>query len=158
GQGTGRSLVLPDVAAITRECPSVLRAAPRVSDTTVIKFRGSNSRTRVAGITSDYFIVRNFKVAAGRVFSETEMSTRARVCLLGPTTVKELFGTRDPLGQRLQVQGQRFVVIGVMKPRDVDWDDRVWVPVTTAMHRLFQLDAIERIEAQAVDEKSLDTA
>jgi ABC-type antimicrobial peptide transport system permease subunit len=158
GAETGQSLTRADADAIARACPAIARTSPRVSGTAQIKYRNRNTRTRVYGVTSDFWIIRNFRRSRGRAFTEGEIDARARVCLVGPVTVQDLFGSDDPLGKRLYIQGQGFRVVGVLQPHDPDWDDRVWVPVTTAMGRLFSLDYIERIEVQAIDERSLDTA
>jgi putative ABC transport system permease protein len=87
--------------------------------------------------------------------SDRDIATRARVCVLGPESCRQLFGARQAVGERVQIQGQKFRVVGLLKPRDPSWDDNVWVPVTTGLYRLFALDYIEAIEAEIVDEKSL---
>jgi putative ABC transport system permease protein len=153
-----RSLTLEDVDAIARRCDAVVRASPRVSDPAQVEWGNGNTRTEVMGVTAEYLPIRNFRVAHGRSFSPEESDSRSRVCLLGVLTAEQLFGKRSPLGKRVKVQGQRFRVIGVMAPRDGDWDDRVWVPVRTAMDRLFSQDHVERIEVQARDEASLTLA
>jgi putative ABC transport system permease protein len=161
GRDAGRSLKLEDADAIAAGCAAVQRTSPRVSGSARVKYMNRNTRTDVMGVTSDYFPIRNFAIGSGRGFLSSEVDRRARVCLLGPRVVDDVFGGRDPIGERVQVKGQPFLVIGVMKPRggnDADWDDRIWVPVTTAMDRVFSQDYVERIEVQAVDEDSMDEA
>jgi putative ABC transport system permease protein len=120
-----------------------------------------NTRTTLMGVTSDYFPIRNFQLESGRAFMAAEIESRARVCLLGPKVVEDLFGGRDPLQERVQVKGQPFLVIGVLKTRggsDGDWDDRIWAPVTTVMARVLGVEYVERFEAQAVDEERMEAA
>lgn len=152
------SLTLEDAYAIARRCPAVLRTSPRVSGEAQVKYRNRNNRVRIMGVTGDYLIIRNAPLARGRLFYASEIRDSDRVCVLGHLVARELFRSRDPLGQRLFVQGQPFTVIGVTVERGEDWDERVWVPVTTAMRRLFSQDHIERIEVQARDEASLNAA
>jgi putative ABC transport system permease protein len=118
----------------------------------------------VIGTTSDDLAIRNFRIAAGRSFFAGEVNRRARVCLLGPAVVEQLFGTADPrvpLGEQIYLKGERFLVLGVLAPHggsDADWDVRVWVPVTTMMDRLVRRDYLDRIDVQAVDESVMDRA
>jgi ABC-type antimicrobial peptide transport system permease subunit len=158
GSGSGQSLSLDDADAIGESCPAVLRASPRVNSRARAKFFNRNTNTDVSGVTADYFPIRNFQIAAGRAFLRSEIERRDRVCLLGPTVLEELFGARDPIGERIYVRGQPFLVIGVLAPRDEGWDNRVWAPVTTVMDRILGQDYLERIEVQAVDEESMDPA
>ena len=71
------------------------------------------------GTTRDDLAIRNFRIAAGRGFSDSEVNRRTRVCLLGPAVVEELFGTADPrapLGEQIHLKRQQFLVIGVLAP------------------------------------------
>lgn len=158
GRDAGRSLTLDDAAALLKKCPAVARTSPRVGGSAQIKYRNRNNRTDVMGVGPDWFTIRNFPLASGRGFRAAEIRHRARVCVIGSRVAEDLFRPSSPLGKRLQVKGQPFEVIGVLTPRggsDGDWDERVWIPVTTAMDRVLGLDRIDRIEVQARDEESL---
>jgi putative ABC transport system permease protein len=163
GQGadSGQNLTEEDALAIPHACPAVLRISPRVGGSAQVKHGDKNTRTDVMGVTGEFFPIRNMQVARGRAFRAAEISGRARVCLLGPTVAELLFSFRDPLGKTVQVKGQPFQVIGVMVARggsDADWDDRIWVPYTTTMRRLFGQKYVSRVEVQAADERSMDLA
>lgn len=153
-------LTMADVAAIKASCPSVLNAAPRVVGELVVKYKNKNARTDIFGTTNDYLIIRSCPVERGRPFGAAEMASRARVCLVGPEVIEDLFENEDPLNKTILVRGQPFRVIGIMPPRggDDDFDDRVWVPVTTAMERILNYRYIQRIEAQAVSQSELKAA
>jgi putative ABC transport system permease protein len=158
GAGSQQALTLEDAVEIKETCSAVALTSPRVSESAQVKYQNRNERSEVMGITGDYLVIRNIPLETGRLFHATEIRGRARVCLLGASLAEELFGRSEPLDERIMVKGQSFTVIGVLKHRGEDWDDRVWVPVTTAMSRLFSMDYIHRIEVQAVNETLLDTA
>jgi len=154
-------LTMADVTAIRASCPSVLLAAPRVMGEFQVKYRNRNSRTDVFGITPEYLQIRSCPVEKGRAFGAPEMARRARVCMVGREVVEDLFPDGEsPLGEKILIRGQPFRVIGVMPERggQEDFDDRVWVPITTAMDRVLNLDYVQRIEAQAVDQSRLKSA
>ncbi|MBM3460399.1 MAG: FtsX-like permease family protein, partial [Armatimonadetes bacterium] len=161
GKDNTQVLELEDVAAIEKNCPAVLRVAPRQERSFQVKYRNKNIRTEVLGTTTAYFPIRNYQLDTGRLFFDTEVARKSRVCVMGPVAVENLFGRSNPLGRTVQVRGQPFRVIGTLKPRgggDTDWDERVWIPITTGMRRLFGVRYVGRIEAEAVDQASMDAA
>jgi putative ABC transport system permease protein len=161
GRDTSQKLILEDAEALGNAGGAIQRVSPRVSGSVRVKWMNQNTKTSVMGVTSDYFPIRNFRIAEGRAFLAGEIESRARVCLLGAQTASDLFGNHDPLGERVQIKGQPFLVIGVLEARggsDADWDDRVWAPVTTVLERVLGQRYLERIEVQAVDEESMDAA
>ncbi len=161
GMDTGRTLTIADADALLRECPAVLRTAPRQEATFLVKFGNNSKRVDVLGTTGEFLSIRNLRVETGRAFTRPEVDQRASVCVLGPEVAQLLFDNRDPLGQRIRVRDRPFRVIGVLAPRgggDADWDERVYVPVTTGLARLFGVRHISRIEIQAVNQASMDAA
>src|SRR5207248_1909515 len=155
------TLTLDDAGAIAEQCRAVDLVSPRLNGRGRLKYGDQNTATDVWGITSEFFAIRNFELEEGRYFLSDELDERARVCLLGPEVVKTLYGRQDPLGTRVYINGQPFRVIGVLKEKggsDAWWDDRAWVPVTTAMTRLFSRRYVSRIEVRALDEASMDAA
>jgi putative ABC transport system permease protein len=161
GRNSGQRLTLEDATAIDRLCPAVAQTSARVTEDAQVRYRNKNERAEVMGVTPEYFVIRNFPLEAGRYFGAAELAGRARVCLLGPEIQEDLFGKEDAIGKRIYLKGQPYRVIGLLQARggnDSDFDERVWLPVTTAMERVFNLKYISRIEVQARDEKSLDLA
>jgi putative ABC transport system permease protein len=107
----------------------------------------------VDGCGPDYPDVTNHHVAAGRFFTEKEYKALDRVAVLGSEVSQELFDLRSPLGKYVTIARQPFLVIGVLKRmggqgRD-NPDNSVYVPVTTAMRRMFGMERIEAIVCQA---------
>jgi putative ABC transport system permease protein len=161
GNDTAQGLTLEDASAILSHCPAVRRVSPRQASDLQVKYRNSNTRVEIAALTSDYFAIRNYPVARGRAFTATEISHRRRVCLVGPELVRRLFERHDPMGQWIRVGGQAFRIIGLMSPRggsDTDWDERVYIPITTGMARLFAVKYLSRIETEAVSQEKMDEA
>ncbi len=86
--------------------------------------------------------VRDWTLSAGRPFTEQDVKSAMKVCLLGKTVVDNLFVNMDPLGRMIRIKKVPFVVIGVLAakgqtPTGQDQDDTVYVPVTTAQKKLF---------------------
>jgi putative ABC transport system permease protein len=148
--GTMQTLSLADALAIAREAPGVRRIAPCVGGSVQLKYMSQNSRCRVTGTTSTYLPIRDFKVARGRAFTEPETDAYARVALLGPVTVDNLFGVNDPIGQDIKMNGINFTVVGVLKAKgDQGWfnpDDQVLIPYTTAMKQVLGLDYLGEVD------------
>jgi len=143
GTGNFISLIGQDVQAILEECPSVDKATPQVYTTSAqLVYNGKNYQPqRVLGTNSDFLAIRNWKVAAGRNFTEQEVEDRARVCLVGQTIVKELFEEESPIGCTIRVKNVSFKVIGVLAAKGAnlmgsDEDDLVLAPYTTVRLRV----------------------
>ena len=94
--------------------------------------------------------MRNFPVDRGRTFTEHETDSLARVACIGTTTATNLFGTDDPLGETVKLNGINFKIIGVLKEKGSQgWsnpDDQFIIPYTTAMRILFGMKYIGEID------------
>jgi putative ABC transport system permease protein len=142
GAGTQPTLTLADAEAIKRECPSVSHVAPVLNGVAQAVYGHQNWSTGVLGTTPSMLIVRDWPLASGKSFTDQDVKSAAKVCLLGQTVVDNLFGDMDPLGQFIRINNVPFVVIGVLLPkgqseRGQDQDDAIYVPVTTAQKKLF---------------------
>lgn len=157
------TLVPDDSKAILTNCPSVRLTSAAISKKLSTRFESENTNTNVVGITPDGFRIRNIVIASGRYFDAQESRGRRRVAVLGTTVVKNLFGTDNPVGQRIRIGRVPFEVIGVTRPKGidangVDQDDLIIVPLGTAMRRLFSVTYIDRIYVQAIDVTALNKA
>jgi len=107
----------------------------------------------VQGTGEDYCPINNHYIARGRYISAQDIRGLKRVAVLGSTTARDLFDRQSPLDKRIQISGTPFTVIGVLKEKGGmgfrNPDDGVYVPVTTAMRRLFGLENIQAITCQA---------
>ena len=142
GSGTQPTLTMGDADAILKECPAVSDVAPVLSGVAQIIFGHQNWSTGVVGTTPDMLDVRDWPIASGRSFTEQDVKSATKVCLLGQTVVDNLFGDTSPVSQVVRIKNVPFTVIGVLatkgqSPQGQDQDDTILVPVTTAQKKLF---------------------
>ena len=142
GLGSASTLTLQDAYALLdkRFAPSVVAVAPELSANGQIVAGRENTFTRIIGVTPDYESVRNYAVGSGQFISATQVANRSEVAVLGPQVAETLFGFRDPVGQKLRINGRQFTVVGVLESRGGsalgNLDNQVFVPLTTVYYRL----------------------
>jgi putative ABC transport system permease protein len=164
GASTMQSLKESDVAAILAECPAVQLATPEVRGNGQVVFGPLNWPTSLFGENESYLQIREREVESGRMFTAGELSSAAKVCLLGKTVVDNLFGAgSDPVGQVIRFKKIPFLVIGVLAPKGLntfgqDQDDLILAPYTTVQKRVLAITYIQSIYTSAVDSKSTDDA
>ncbi|HAO19255.1 MAG TPA: multidrug ABC transporter substrate-binding protein [Desulfobacteraceae bacterium] len=142
GFGTQPTLTVGDCDAIIKECPAVLDATPVLSGVCQIVYSNQNWSTNVTGTTPNILNVRDWPLSSGRSFTQDEVKSAAKVCLLGQTVINNLFGGINPLGHIIRIKKVPFKVIGVLDtkgqtPTGQDQDDAIYVPVSTAQKKLF---------------------
>jgi putative ABC transport system permease protein len=162
-RGTVTTLALPDVEAILRECATVKNAAPAQSKKIQVKYGNLSTNTTVVGTTPDFLKIRNLKVALGEFFSEEENAASRRAAVLGQSVVKNIFEGHDPLGETIRIGKVPFEVIGVMEAKGVDMngvdqDDQIFIPVQTALRRVFNLTYINTIYIEAAEKEKMEKA
>jgi putative ABC transport system permease protein len=125
-----------------------------------LKYYENNSGTSVMGVAVTYLPLRNFEIEKGRLFTNGEEARMARVIILGPVTAENLFGTEDPVGATIKVNGINFEVIGITKAKgDQGWfnpDDNAFVPYTVAMKQLFGLEYLREISVKCARQDDLN--
>lgn len=142
GQGTAMSLSSKDSVAISSECPSVLAASPLVGFGGQVIYGANNySPKEMFGVGSDYLTVRNWPIASGGFFSDGDINSAAKVCIIGHTLVAKLFQTTNPLGELIRIKNIPFRVIGILEKKGAnmmgsDQDDIILMPFTTVRKRL----------------------
>jgi putative ABC transport system permease protein len=128
---------------------------------------GESKRGLLHGATPEYLDVLNYSVASGRFITDQNVAQRANVVVLGHKVATELFGSDDPVGQKVKMKKLRFTVIGVLAPKGgalfgVSFDDVVIVPITTYQTRLFPdktatgEDAIASISVKVTSAERMD--
>ncbi|MBP7867530.1 MAG: ABC transporter permease [Acidobacteria bacterium] len=151
---TVRSLSVADARAIAEECPSVLLAAPAVSRKLPLRREDRDAVSTVIGTSADGLDIRNIRVRSGRAFDAEEARAVRRVALLGPTAAANLFDGEDPLGRQVRINRVPFEIIGVTEPQGMDingfdQDDRVVVPLETALRRILNQDYVHAVYVRA---------
>jgi len=162
-RGTVTTLILDDVEAVGRECSAVNAAAPLQSKKMQVKYGNLSTNTTVVGTTAEFQKVRNFHVAAGAFFTDEENLASRRAAVLGRSVVKNLFEGSNPVGEPIRIGKVTFEVIGVMESKGVDLngfdqDDQIFIPIRTALRRVFNLPYINTINVQATSSESMARA
>ncbi len=139
--GSVATLTDDDADAIRRECPSVQSVAAASGAAAQIVYEDQNHATRVNGTTLEYFKVRAWGVAHGRVWSDADERTAARVCVIGKTVADSVFGVVDPVDKVMRVGKMPCRVLGVLADKGQssfgsDQDDVVLVPMKTFTGRI----------------------
>lgn len=170
--GGGKDLPPPDITVTTLTLGDAQAIRESISDVDVCpmawKFRMSVKRgaeqrqARVWGTEANWHEAWNIPAIQGEELSDQDVVTMARVCLIGATVKRELFGDADPVGDHIYVNKVKLKVKGVLKPRDVspirgmDFNNYVVVPITTAMRRVMNVDHLGAIRITTKDPALLD--
>lgn len=141
--GTLVTTLTPDDYASIRKKVSLFERSSAFSTRTFLVKAGDLSKNNcvIVGVEPDYMTIKNWSVGRGAVFGSADLRKTARVAVLGWSVAKDLFGSVAPVGQRIQINRVPFIVAGVMSERGqtldaANEDDQVYIPLTTAMRRL----------------------
>lgn len=166
GAGGGwDSLTLDDAEAIASQIEGVAAVAPSQRARTQVIANGLNWNPQVEGVTPAYLTARDWEIAQGRMFDDTEERQARRVVVLGATVANELFPNVDPLGQTLRMAGGAYEVIGVLESKGqsgfgMDQDDIVLAPLTTVKRRVSgrrgRANSVSQISVKAINEGALN--
>lgn len=166
GGGSQPTMKKADGDAIQEKIDAIKLAAPQLDETAQLVYGNANWATVVTGTDNRFFQIKEWDLAYGKFFSESDVKTAAKVAILGQTVVNELFGDVDPLGKNIRVKGIPFKIIGVLQSRGQsgmgqDQDDAVYIPITTAQKKVMGIsfpDQVKMVLLQAVDAKSTYTS
>ena len=151
---------MEDIKAL-RQIESVERVVPYVSGRSQVVFQDKNWSTQVQGTSPDFQYTRNSIPATGRFFTEAEMTSRSKIAVIGQTVVDQLFGNANPIGQQIRINRINFIVIGTLPIKGAtgfqNADDRVIIPLNTAMYRLLGTDYINNFDVQVSDPDAMST-
>jgi putative ABC transport system permease protein len=155
GVGASSSLKIEDVEAIRKEVQNVQYITPGVNTRAQVIAGNQNWSTRLEGTDVDFPLIREWPVKYGMFFSPQDVSSAAKVAVLGNTVSVQLFGPDvDPTGQMIRIRNQPFKVIGVMATKGQaamgnDQDDTIFAPYTTVQKRLQGQQNIQNITISA---------
>ena len=156
GSGSATTLTLEDAQAISTSptVTDVANVSPEYTRRAQVTAGGNNTNTSITGVTPIYSTIHKVNIAEGLFISASDDTRQAKVAVLGPTTVTNLFGTNnDPIGQSIRILGQSFRVIGVTVSKGGsglgNQDDLIYVPLSTAQHVLFGATSLTSISVEA---------
>lgn len=164
GFGSSQALTLNDVAAIDTHCPSVTMVSPEVRGSGQVIFGNENAPTTLYGGGTNYLDIKKITVNNGRMFTDREIKSSAKVCLIGKTVVKNLFGENaNPVGLTIRFNKTPFKIIGILSEKGQntfgqDQDDLLIAPYTTVQKRVLAITHVQTILASAVSEEKSSTA
>ncbi len=145
-----------------KDLPGIAAVSPSVNSGGQLVNGNNNYPSSIYGVTPEYLDIRRFKVKEGSIFTEHDIKSAAKVCILGKTVVDNLFPNgEDPVGRVIRFGKIPLTVIGVLESKGTnsmgqDQDDVVMAPYTTVMKRILAIDYIQGIFASAVDENRTD--
>jgi len=157
------SLTVADMRAIEQQVPLITSVSPNVDGRAQVIFGNHNWSTRVRGITPEYLTIRRQPVGQGDSFTADDVRLAAKVCLIGPTIVAQLFGHDDPVGQTLLVGHLPCRICGVLAPKGFsangqDQDDIVFMPFTTVQKKIVGVEWLDDIMCSATSAAAIPAA
>jgi len=155
-----------DAEAISEDCGSVRAATPMLfTAANIIQGNANWTPNEIVGVGTDYLAVRDWTTASGGFLTDRDISSAAKVCVIGHTIVAKLFQTADPIGQLIRLRNIPFRVIGVLTKKGVnmvgeDQDDIVLLPYTTVRKRIqgSKYDYLHAVMVSAASMSLMDEA
>ena len=164
GNSDSKSLTLKNVEVLEKESQYLSAISPQVASSGQSVRGNNNWPTSIYGVNADYLSIRKYELEDGRIFTNKEISTLGKVCLIGQTVVENLFVDGvDPIGQTIRFSNIPLKVIGVLKEKGEnsmgqDQDDLIIAPYTTVQRRILAITHIQSISASAVSEDKSELA
>ena len=158
------TLKLQDYEDIVNETRYVSATSPSVNSSGQAIYGANNAPTTVYGISPDYMEIRRYEVEDGDMFSDQDVQTAAKVCVIGKTVVDNLFpGRENPVGRVIRFQKLPFRVVGVLKSKGynsmgMDQDDLILAPYTTIQKKILAITHLQGITCSALKEEDTDQA
>ena len=158
------TLKLQDYEDIVNETRYVSATSPSVNSSGQAIYGANNAPTTVYGISPDYMEIRRYEVEDGDMFSDQDVQTAAKVCVIGKTVVDNLFpGGENPVARVIRFQKLPFRVVGVLKSKGynsmgMDQDDLILAPYTTIQKKILAITHLQGITCSALKEEYTDQA
>ena len=159
-----QTLKMADYTAIKEQCNYIKAISPTVTSSGQWIYGNNNTQSSIYGVNGDYLEIRQLCVSDGEMFTDNDIKSSAKVCVLGQTVVGYLFPDgSDPIGRVVRFNSIPFRVVGVLKKKGynsmgMDQDDLVLAPYTTVMKRILAQTYLGGITCSAVVEGVTDKA
>ena len=158
------SLKYADYDRISKETRYLTAVSPVVSSSGQLIYGSNNKPGTITGVNQDHFEINRFRIDEGDMFTEQDIQSAAKVCVIGQTVIDELFPDgENPVGKIIRFQKIPFVVVGTLKPKGfnsmgMDQDDVILAPYTTIQKRVLAITHLHSINATVVREEYTDAA
>ena len=154
GWGSASSLTVDEALTIRREISGIVAVSPEMRDRQQVLANGLNWNSSVNGEDVTYLDIRLWTIAEGEMFTEGDVNSAAKVCVIGQTVVAKLFPDGDPVGRSLRIRNLPFKIVGVLKAKGFnyfgsDQDDVVIIPYTSHLKRIARRPNLNSIIIQA---------
>ncbi len=159
-----QTLKVKDFEDIRQECGHVSLVSPSVNSTGQAVYGANNTPTSVYGVNEEFIDIRGYKVQDGDIFSEQDIKTAAKVCLVGKTVIDQLFTNgENPVGKVIRFGSIPFRIVGVLESKGynsmgMDQDNLIITPYTTVMKRILAITYLQEIVCSALSEEYTDEA
>ena len=159
-----QSLKLKDYEDIVRDCDLLSYVSPLVQSSGQAIFGANNTPTSMYGVSGDYLEIRRFKVQDGDFFTDHDIRSAAKVCVVGKSVVDALFPNgENPVGQVIRYGSIPMRIVGVLESKGyntmgMDQDDLIIAPYTTVQKRILAITHLQQIVCSAVDENRTQAA
>ena len=159
-----QTLKVKDFEDIRQECGPVSLVSPSVNSTGQAVYGANNTPTSVYGVNEEFLDIRGYKVQDGDIFSEQDIKTAAKVCLVGKTVIDQLFTNgENPVGKVIRFGSIPFRIVGVLESKGynsmgMDQDNLIITPYTTVMKRILAITYLQEIVCSALSEEYTDKA
>ena len=159
-----QTLKVKDFEDIRQECGHVSLVSPSVNSTGQAVYGANNTPTSVYGVNEEFLDIRGYKVQDGDIFSEQDIKTAAKVCLVGKTVIDQLFTNgENPVGKVIRFGNIPFRIVGVLESKGynsmgMDQDNLIITPYTTVMKRILAVTYLQEIVCSALSEEYTDEA
>ena len=159
-----QTLKVKDFEDIRQECGHVSLVSPSVNSTGQAVYGANNTPTSVYGVNEEFLDIRGYKVQDGDIFSEQDIKTTAKVCLVGKTVIDQLFTNgENPVGKVIRFGSIPFRIVGVLESKGynsmgMDQDNLIITPYTTVMKRILAVTYLQEIVCSALSEEYTDEA
>ena len=154
-------LVWQDMLEIGRRSSAVRQLVPAATLNVDLRYAKTSHGGMLYGTTPSFSDLYQWSVSAGRFITDRDVKRWRKVCVLGDELAARLFGDTIPVGKELKLNGQRFAVIGVMKPKTVfneSWGNRVFIPITTVQKRMLGQEGFDLLTIKVSDSSVMDSA
>jgi putative ABC transport system permease protein len=157
------SLKIDDIKELDKQSATLIGSIPIIISSSVISYQNKSTRASIYASSEKAKEIYNIEIEDGKFYTESDVSNSANVALVGKTVIDTLFKDTDPIGKIIKIDGKNFTIIGTTKPKGTDQfgndqDNVVSLPITTAQNRLYGIDYLNMILAQAKDNVDSDKA